>query len=316
MRLFAGLLAATLAATTLPASAGNMPPDVAEKIAAIGRVIAPPQTNAIYAPLHKMAPFPGIAIARDLKYGADDLNTADVFSPENAAPGGALRPVFVHVHGGGFIRGDKVTPNTPFLDNIPAWAVRNGMIGVNINYRLAPKATWPSGPEDMADLVRWLRSNIAAYGGDPARIYLMGWSAGANHVAAYVAFSEFHAVPGSGLAGAIFLSGSPFDTTAFDMKPYEPYFGADKSKYPAFSPTPGLLKTQVPLMVAYAGFDPPGIEQASIDLIDALCKAQRCPAKTFLKTHNHMSIGNAIGTDDTELTDQMLAFMKAGKPTN
>ena len=100
------------------------------------------------------------------------------------------------------------------------------------------------------------------------------------------------------------------------MKPYEPYFGADASKYAAISPQPGLLRTGVPLMVVYAGFDPPGIEQESINLIDALCKAQRCPTKAFLKTHSHMSEGNSIGTNDTELTDQMLAFMKVGKPTN
>jgi hypothetical protein len=46
------------------------------------------------------------------------------------------------------------------------------------------------------------------------------------------------------------------------------------------------------------------------------CKAPRCPAKAFLKTHSHISIGDAIGTKDAELTDQMLAFMKVGKPTN
>ena len=32
--------------------------------------------------------------------------------------------------------------------------------------------------------------------------------------------------------------------------------------------------------------------------------------------HSHISEGDAIGTSDTELTDQLLAFMKVGKPTN
>lgn len=190
------------------------------------------------------------------------------------------------------------------------------MVGVNINYRLAPKSTYPSGPEDLKAVVAWLRANVASYGGDPSRIYLLGWSAGGGHVAGYVGFPDFHAAPGGGIAGAIFLSASPFDTTAFDMKPYEPYFGADASKYAAISPLPGLLKTNIPLLIAYAGFDPPGIEKASIDTIDALCKTQRCPTKVFLKTHSHMSEGNAIGTKDTELTDAMLEFMKVAKPTN
>ena len=50
-----------------------------------------------------------------------------------------------------------------------------------------------------------------------------------------------------------------------------------------------------------------------IDLIEALCKAQRCPRKVFLKTHSHISIGAAIGTKDVELTNQILEFVKAGK---
>jgi len=36
----------------------------------------------------------------------------------------------------------------------------------------------------------------------------------------------------------------------------------------------------------------------------------------FLKTHSHISVANAIGTNDTELTDQISAFVKSGKPTN
>jgi acetyl esterase/lipase len=298
---------ALLAGAAPAVRAGTMPPDIAEKIAALGRVIAVPQTDAIYAPLHPAEPYPGVKVARDIKYGPAELNVLDVMTAESAT--GGPRPVLVVVHGGGFQRGNKTGPGSPFLDNIPLWAVRNGMVGVNVNYRLAPQATWPSGPEDMASIVRWLNANIASHGGDPKRIYLMGWSAGANHVASYVAFPQFHAVEGSGLAGAILLSGSPFDTAVFDMTPYKPYFGEDASKYLGLSPTPGLLKTSVPLLVAYAGLDPPAIERESIALIDVLCKANRCPRKVFLKTHNHISEGDAIGTSDTELSDPLLAFV-------
>ena len=43
---------ALLAGVAPAARAGNMPPDIAEKVVALGRVIAVPQTDAIYAPLH------------------------------------------------------------------------------------------------------------------------------------------------------------------------------------------------------------------------------------------------------------------------
>src|SRR6516162_8429826 len=51
------------------ACADAMPPDIAEKIAALGRVIAVPQTDAIYAPLHLMEPYPGVNVARDVRHG-------------------------------------------------------------------------------------------------------------------------------------------------------------------------------------------------------------------------------------------------------
>ena len=315
MRRTLGLaITAAFIATTGPALADGMPPDIAARLIAIGRVIAVPPTSAIYAPLHGKEPYAGVKIVRDIKYGTAERNRLDVFTAEGAS---GARPVLIYVHGGGFLRGDKTTANSPFNDNVTVWAARNGLIGVNMTYRLAPQSTWPSGPQDMAAAVRWVKSNIASHGGDPSRVYLMGSSAGANHVAAYVAFPEYHATPDSGLAGAILLSGSPYDLTVFDnMKAYTPYFGEDASKYPLLSPTPGLIKAQAALMVVHAGLDPPGIARESTDLIDAMCRQQHCPTKVFLSTHNHISVANAIGTKDTELTDQLLAFMKVGKPTN
>ena len=67
------------------------------------------------------------------------------------------------------------------------WAVDHGLIGVTINYRLAPEFAWPSGVEDLTLVVAWLKTHIAEYGGDPDKIFLWGHSAGAAHVADYVA---------------------------------------------------------------------------------------------------------------------------------
>ena len=67
------------------------------------------------------------------------------------------RPVLIYVHGGAFVGGDKrTTPTSPFYDNIMLWAVKNGFVGVNATYRLAPQAPWPAGAEDMASVVQWV----------------------------------------------------------------------------------------------------------------------------------------------------------------
>ena len=80
------------------ARAENMPPDIAQKLVAIGRVIAVPQTNAIYAPLHQLEPWPGVKVVRDIKYGPAERNLFDVFSADYV---GGMRQVLIYVHGGG-----------------------------------------------------------------------------------------------------------------------------------------------------------------------------------------------------------------------
>lgn len=296
---------------SLPALAGSMPPDVAEKIAALGRVIAAPQTGAIYQPLQPQEPYVGVKVSRDQKYGSDGLNTLDVFQAANADS--TLRPVLVHFHGGAFVGGNKKVGVSSFTDNVPLWAANNGMVWVNANYRLAPAVSWPAGTEDVAATVKWIKGNIAKYGGDPSRIFLVGFSAGGYHVASYVAFSHFHVEPGGGISGAILMSASPVNADASDMNGYKAYFGDDASKYAERSVTSGLKSSKIALMVSHAGLDPPMIEKGSIALADALCEAKHCPTVVTLKTHSHMSEDYAIGTSDTELTDHILDFVQIGK---
>jgi len=188
----AALIAAAGIATAgmmLPTAAqAQMPPDIAAKIAALGRVVDPENTGKIYTPLQEKEPYAGIKVSRDVKYGPDARNIVDVFTPETGAAG---RPVLMFVHGGGMIRGIKHAPGSAFYDNIMVFAERHGMVGVNVEYRLAPQFPWPAGNEDLSAAVHFVADHAASYGADPNRIYLMGHSAGATHVASYVSHPEF-----------------------------------------------------------------------------------------------------------------------------
>lgn len=307
------LLGAILALTPFVASA-QVPADVAEKLREIGRVIAVPQTLAIYAPFHtEKEPYAGVKIVRDAKYGLDERQALDVFVPENMS--GAPRPVLIFVHGGAFVAGNKKgPPGTFYYDNLGVWAVRNGMIGVNIAYRLAPAHKWPTGAQDTGTAVKWVIDNIASHGGDPAHIFLSGHSAGAVHVADYIAFPRFHASPsGPGIKGAILISGA-FDVARFPAgPPNKAYYGEDVSKYAERSPQPGLLKTTVPLLVAYAELDLPEFVVESKALNEALCKAERCPRLLELAKHSHMSETFSINTTDTLLANPIAEFVKNTK---
>jgi acetyl esterase/lipase len=298
-------------AVGMPAMAQQspMPPDIAAKLQEIGRVIDPPKTAALYAPLQTKEPYPGVKVERDVKYGPADRNLLDVFTPE---PASGTRPVLIFVHGGGFVAGNKHNAGSPFYDNIMLWAVKNGFIGVNMTYRLAPQSPWPAGSEDIASAVQWVSENIGKSGGDPARVYLMGHSAGAIHVAGYVSHPEFYKVKGGGLASAIIVSALYQVDPASDGE--KAYYGTDPALYTERSSLQGLLKTKMPIMVTAAELDPPRfVEQLEL-LKDSFCKSEHGCAHSFLlPQHSHMSEVYSINTSDTRLTDQILDFIKTGK---
>ena len=303
---------AVIIASAASAQEGPMPAGIAASLQELGRVIDLPKTAALYAPLQQKEPYQGVKVERDVKYGAADRNLLDVFLPETASPG---RPVLIFVHGGAFTAGNKRGANSsPFYDNIMLWAVKNGFVGVNTTYRLAPQSPWPAAAEDLAAVVKWVADNAASRGGDPARVYLMGHSAGAVHVASYVSHPEFYKVGGGGLAGAIMVSGLYNIAAETVGEPEKAYFGTDPSVYAERSPLRGLLATKLPLMIAAAELDPPPFHRDFGLLKDSACKEARgCPRAVMLPQHSHMSEVYAINTTDSRLTDQILEFVKTGK---
>jgi len=289
-----------------------MPSEIEWKLAELGPVVNPAETAKLYAPLQEKEPYRGVKVTRDVKYGADERHALDVFVSEQ--PAAAPRPVLIFVHGGGFTAGNKRGPDgSPFYDNIGLFAARNGLVGVNMTYRLAPQHQWPAGTEDVAAAVRWVGANIAGHGGDPARVVLMGHSAGAVHAAAYVAHPRFHGPRGTGLVGAILVSGFYDNAKMPPGGAIEAYFGSDEAKRNEASTLALLPETKVRLLVVYAELDPPPfVEQAKL-LGATLCRANRCSSLLHLPKHSHMSEVYAINTPDTSLSDPVLVFVKGGR---
>jgi para-nitrobenzyl esterase len=138
---------------------------------------------------------------------------------KNGKPAGKL-PVLVWIHGGGFTSGGATVP----VYDGQAMAAR-GIVVVSINYRLgvygflshpalrrenAAHASGNYGLLDQVAALRWVRENIAAFGGDPARVTVAGQSAGAAAVHALIAsplakdlFARAIAESGSGMGGAL-----------------------------------------------------------------------------------------------------------------
>ncbi len=288
----------------------GMPPEIAVELARLGRVIDPVSTAALYASLQEPEPYDDVIVMRDIAYGDQARQRLDLFA--STVPGERKRkPVLMFVHGGGFSSGDKHIPGSPFYDNVTLWAARNGFVGVNLTYRLVPQAVWPGGAEDVGSALRWVLANIGRHGGDPARVYLMGHSAGAVHVAGYISHPRLHVKSGSGLAGAILISGL-YDLMARQIMPPElAYFGADTACHAERSSLAGLLEQLAlpPLLLAAAELDPPVFLAEFEGLREALAKAGNAEVRSLiLPQHSHLSEVFSINTADTMLSNAIAAF--------
>lgn len=281
-----------------------MTPEIRTQLAALGAVLTPEMlggTQAIYTALQPGLP-PHAKVTRDLRYGPDERNRLDIFTRDDGSVTNA--PVLVFVHGGGFVMGDKTSPGSPFYDNIGGFAVDEGWVGVTITYRLAPTHKWPSGGEDVGRAIDWLRENIAQYGGDPERIFVMGQSAGAVHVADYVArFSPR-------VAGALLISGI-YDTVNTSHGQFHvAYYGDDPFTYPPTASVTGLLTTTTPLMLAVSEFDPVDFHNQAAAFAQRYTIAhKRFPRLHWLAGHNHLSPVLEIGAPDSTLEHHIKDFI-------
>lgn len=121
----------------------------------------------------------------------EDILTANVWTPSERDPNRPL-PVLVFVHGGGLTRGSAALGG---YDG--ARFARHGIVVVSVQYRLGQEGfavvegvEQNLGVLDQRAALRWVRREIAAFGGDPARVTVMGHSAGANTLAALLALPE------------------------------------------------------------------------------------------------------------------------------
>lgn len=277
--------------------------DLRAQIRGLGYELTPAQIEASIALMAPFAPKPGpdVEVHRDLAYGPDPRHRLDVFAP---AAGATRATVLVFVHGGGFVRGDKGAPDAPFYNNVGLWAARSGCIGVTITYRLAPAAPWPAGSEDVGAAVRFLRNAIERWGGDPNRIFLMGQSAGAVHVAGYVAN------PPLNIAGAIMLSGL-YDVVRAQRNPFQAaYYGEDPSRFSEQSTLGKLAATTLPCLYTVSEFDPPDFQRQAAWLVEAHTARQgRWPRVIQLPGHNHLSSVLQIGSALDTLGPELLRFI-------
>jgi acetyl esterase len=304
IKLFSLFALATLYITPTQAQMSANPPEIGQKIREMGpklnrKIVM--GTNKLYGPLMKKMARDGVKITKNQSYGTHERHKLDIYQSLNSS--GPV-PIVLFLHGGGFVRGDKKG-----FANIGTYFARHGVLGITANYRLAPEVKWPAGAEDISGMIKWIKANGAKFGGNAKRVFLMGSSAGAGHLASYV-FFEAHQVKNDGVTGAILVSGPTYELTP-GKRNHFPYFGEDSAKYPAMSSIKNIDGRKIPLFIAYAELDMPPIQKQNMLLIDALYKRDKMlPTVKQLIGHNHISITRHFNTKDESLGPDLLEFIK------
>lgn len=157
-------------------------------------------------------------VVSDARFGPDPAQRVDVIAPDSSGP----HPVLVFIHGGGWHSG--APGEYAFIGRHFA---RAGYVVVLPGYRLGEAGRYPHMLEDSAAALAWVQGNVARLGGDPARVFVMGHSAGAYNAVMLALDGQWLARAGVApgfIKGVVGLSG-PYDFYPFTSDSARNAFG-------------------------------------------------------------------------------------------
>jgi arylformamidase len=273
--------------------------------------------------LYKPAPLGDCQVVPDINYCADcngQKHRLDLYLPP-----GRDWPMFVFVHGGALISGDKCLRvcGADVYGNIGRFYASRGIGVALINYRLQPKVTWREQVDDVARATAWAYTHAQNYGGDSSRLFIGGHSAGAQ-LAARVALDakpmSQHGLSPAIIQGVIAISGAGFDLT--DAKTYE--LGRNLHLYEArfrcgdptdhwkteASPITYATPGAPPFLIIYAKGDPKALQRQS-DLLHTALRQHQIPSELLvIPGENHCRIVLALSRADKKAAPAILNFIR------
>lgn len=191
---------------------------------------------------------PGAVVARDIAYGANEKQRIDVYAPPNVH----AAPLIVMIHGGAWEGGDKTNSNV--VENKATHWLARGLIFISVNYRLLPEANPVQQAEDAAAAIAFIEKKAADWGGNPAKIIVMGHSSGA-HLAALIAGDPAFAAKAGAKpwAGTVVIDTEALSVSALMQGPhyglFDKAFGSDPAFWTASSPYDQLQRGTSPMLM-------------------------------------------------------------------
>ena len=282
-------------------------------LAPITLVLAQAQT-AVSAPAK-------LIVKQDLPYAepADARQKVDIYAPEGAKN----LPVVFWIHGGGWVTGDRTNVQVK-----PQAFVDKSFVFVSTGYRLLTNVEMATIFRDIAKSVRWVHEHIAAYGGDPKRILVMGHSAGAQ-LAALICIDDRY-LKAEGLSLNIIKGCVPLDGDTYDVPAiietvetrqrvhglpmpsfgHRVKFGNDATKHHDYSAVTHVAKGKgIPPFLILHVADHPDV-RAQAERLEAVLKDAGIPAKRFAaRETNHSKLNENLGLPGDPPTKALFEFV-------
>lgn len=262
-------------------------------------------------------------VGKDVPYVSNghERQVLDVYSPMDSDGGG--RPIFIWIHGGGWVVGDKSA-----VDRKPQVLTEQGYVFVAMNYRLLPEVSMEELTSDVAKAVGWVTKNAEQYGGDPSRLVLAGHSAGAQLAALLCTDERYLAEEGVSLRsvrGCVPVDGDTYDIPkiiltaehrqavyGWDMPTFghRQKFGNDPQKHVNFSAVNHISKGKSipPFLILYFRGNPETLAQAN-RLSEVLGQAGIKHEVVGKTETNHRQLNRELGKDDDVPTEKLLRFL-------
>lgn len=234
-------------------------------------------------------------------------------------------PTILFVHGGSLTSEDRKDAPYPMIGE----AFQKAGLGCAvINYRLGPENRWPAQPEDVVAALAWLKKNIAARGGDPGKIFLVGHSSGALLVALVSSDEKYLKKFGLSLkdiAGCVpmgsmlkhelnvtYMVGTSPERVkqAFERQAYLQIFGSPEVFNDA-SPYRHISKQAPPFLILVAEaerYEPPILSQAE-EFVAAAKQAGASAEVEVLKDRTHRTTINKMTEPDDPTLSRILRFV-------
>lgn len=218
----------------------------------------------------------------DLRYGPAERNRIDYFAA------GRNGPVLVFIHGGYWQMRAKET-----FRFVAAGPLAHGIDVALIAYTLAPEKSLAGILSEVQAAVAWLAAHVASFGGDAARMYLSGWSAGGQLTA--MVLDE------PAIRGGLAISGL-YDLEPIRFSYVNDKLGLDEDGARRHSPLLNLPRVSNPLVVAYGTGELPELQRQSEEFAAARARAGLPGRLVPLAGHNHFTILEELARPEGALT--------------